>query len=85
MTDIVRLAPPPPEEPQETCISILERMLARARTGEIISVFCVGTTRRKGAVTAWAHPDTVSGDRHAMLGAIELGKHDFMMEAFEHD
>lgn len=80
---VIHLVPAPELEPQESCIDILEQMLERARCGEIVSVFVVGATR-EGAITGWAHPDTAQCNRHGMLGAIELGKHDYMQEAFEH-
>lgn len=84
MSKVIHLVPPAGMAPQESCINLLERVLEMAKQGEIVSVFVAAQTH-DGGVTGWAHPDTARDDnRHAMLGTIELGKHDYLNKAFEH-
>jgi hypothetical protein len=59
---------------REDLVEKLERILERARSGEIIGISMVSTARTGNVVTSW----TESGDLFRDIGALELLKHEML-------
>ena len=69
------IVPPTVGEPRQPLISVLEDMLAKAKTGELQSLIGTGFTSDGARVAVWSEGPP---DVYAMLGALAWLQHEYV-------